>query len=195
MVLPPAETDRFFRLWFALLHYVNARRRLVAPFPPTWGEAPLRAEDAYELRNALWAGDALRERFVADNPARLPPGDLELVESWRHRLEGVFFMSVVSAGEVYYQLVRAVGPASAGAVWGDLTRGTMPLVLAAATTPRVKRAAAIKARYPLAYADAFAVGLAAELGWPLATGDPEMRRPAAYGVVRVEWLGHGASAS
>jgi predicted nucleic acid-binding protein len=104
-------------------------------------------------------------------------------------------MSVVNAGEVYYQLVRAVGPSSADDVWDDLTRGTMPLRLAAATTPRVKRAAAIKARYPLAYADAFAVGLAAELGWPLATGDPEIRRPAADGVVRLEWLGPQTPAS
>jgi hypothetical protein len=92
MVLPPDETDRFYRIWFALLHYVNARRRLVAPFPPTWGEAPLPTEDAYELRNALWADDALRERFVAENPARLPPADLALVASWRHRLEGDFII-------------------------------------------------------------------------------------------------------
>jgi hypothetical protein len=92
MVLPPDETDRFYRIWIALLHYVNDRRRLVAPFPPTWGEATLQTEDAYELRTALWADDALRERFVADNPARLPPADLALVASWRHRLEGAFFI-------------------------------------------------------------------------------------------------------
>jgi hypothetical protein len=35
MVLPPDETDRFYRIWIALLHYVNDRQRLVAPFPPT----------------------------------------------------------------------------------------------------------------------------------------------------------------
>ena len=92
MVLPPDQTERFYRIWIALLHAVNARRRLVAPFPPAWDEAALRTEDAYELRTALWADDALRERFVADNPARLPPADLALVASWRHRLEGDFII-------------------------------------------------------------------------------------------------------
>ncbi len=92
MVLPPDETDRFYRIWIALLHYVNVRQRLVAPFPPAWGEATLPTEDAFEVRTALWADDALRERFVADNPARLPPADLALVASWRHRLEGNFLI-------------------------------------------------------------------------------------------------------
>ena len=92
MVLPPDQTDRFYRIWIAQLHAVNAQRRLVAPFPPTWDEAALQTEDAFELRTALWADDALRERFVADNPARLPPADLALVASWRHRLQGDFII-------------------------------------------------------------------------------------------------------
>jgi hypothetical protein len=92
MVLPPDQTERFYRIWFALLHYVNDRQHLVAPFPAAAGDAVIPTEDAYELRTALWADDALRARFVADNPARLPPGDLALVASWRHRLEGAFFI-------------------------------------------------------------------------------------------------------
>jgi len=44
------------------------------------------------LRDALWADDALRDRFIADNPAGLPPADLALVASWRHRLAGSFFI-------------------------------------------------------------------------------------------------------
>jgi ribonuclease VapC len=97
--------------------------------------------------------------------------------------------SAVNAGEVYYQLVRAGRDGEAEAFWLSATRGRIPLRIAVATTPRVRRAASIKARYPLAYADAFALGLAAELRLPLATGDPEMRRPAADGLARLEWLG------
>ena len=92
MVLPPDQTDRFYRLWFALLHFVNERQRLVAPFPPVWGEATLQTADALVLRDALWADDALRAQFVADNPARLSAADLALVASWRHRLAGNFFI-------------------------------------------------------------------------------------------------------
>lgn len=97
--------------------------------------------------------------------------------------------SAVNAGEVYYQLIRAGREPEAEAFWRAATGGRMPLRLAVATTPRVRRAAQIKARYPLAYADAFALGLAAELRLPLATGDPEMLRPANDGVAQLEWLG------
>lgn len=98
-------------------------------------------------------------------------------------------LSAVNAGEVFYQLVRAGRTREAGVFWNSAARRQMPLRLAAVTLPRVRRAAALKARYPLAYADAFAVALAAERGWPLATGDPEIRRPAADGLITLEWLG------
>lgn len=97
--------------------------------------------------------------------------------------------SVINAGEVFYQLVRAGKLLEADRFWRGLVRGEAPLRVVAATIPRVKRAAAIKARYPMADADAFAVALAVELGWPLVTGDPEIRRAEADGVVRLHWLG------
>ena len=104
--------------------------------------------------------------------------------------QGAFavWCSAVNAGEVYYHLVRAGRGAEAESFWRAATRGQMPLRVAEATTPRVRRAASIKARYPLACADAFALALAAELRLPLATGDPEMKRPAAAGVAQLEWL-------
>jgi predicted nucleic acid-binding protein len=101
----------------------------------------------------------------------------------------VLQVSAINAGEVYYQLLRARGREVAGTYWREATSRAMPLRIAAVTLPRVRRAAAIKARYPLAYADAFAVALAVELGWPLVTGDPEIRRPAADGLLQLVWLG------
>jgi hypothetical protein len=92
MVLPPQETERFYRIWFPLLNYVNAERRLLPSFPAAPGEATVAPADAAVLRDALWEDDALRERFLADNPAELPPADLALVASWRHRLAGRFFI-------------------------------------------------------------------------------------------------------
>jgi hypothetical protein len=45
-----------------------------------------------QLRNALWADDALRERFVKINPAGLEASDLALVASWQYRRAGSFFI-------------------------------------------------------------------------------------------------------
>jgi hypothetical protein len=77
--LTPQQTERFYRIWFALLHYVNEQRHLASDFPDAPGVANIQPADAIQLRNALWADDALREAFIADNPAGLPPDDLTLV--------------------------------------------------------------------------------------------------------------------
>jgi hypothetical protein len=94
--LPLPETERFYRIWFALLHYVNAQRRLAPAFPATWEEATeegsMPLDVVQPLRDALWAEDALRERFIADNPSGLPTADLALVASWQHRLAGPFYI-------------------------------------------------------------------------------------------------------
>src|SRR5262249_53135895 len=94
--LPPPETERFYRIWFALLHYVNAQRHLVPAFPATWEEATQEGSmplDAVQpLRDALWAEDALREQFIVDNPTGLPTADLALVASWQHRVAGPFYI-------------------------------------------------------------------------------------------------------
>jgi hypothetical protein len=45
-----------------------------------------------KIRDALWADDSLREAFIAQNPAGLSAQDLALVQSWRQRKEGKFFV-------------------------------------------------------------------------------------------------------
>ena len=92
MQLPPDQTDRFYRIWFALLHYVHEQRQLAPDFPDTPKAALISPSDALQLRNALWADDSLRESFIATNPAGLPPADLALVANWKYRLAGNFFI-------------------------------------------------------------------------------------------------------
>ncbi len=92
MQLPLDQTERFYRIWFPLLQYVNNQLQLVPSFPLTPMEESINPTDALQLRNALWADDSLRETFIATNPAGLPPADLALVESWQHRLAGNFFI-------------------------------------------------------------------------------------------------------
>ena len=92
MNLPPYQTDRFYRIWFVLLHYVNEQRKLAPGFPDTPGEASIDPSDALQLRNALWADDTLLESFVATNPEGLSSTDLELIASWHYRVAGTFFV-------------------------------------------------------------------------------------------------------
>lgn len=79
MILSPDETERFYRIWFALLHFVNEQRQLVSSFPVT--RQHVSVSEVRTLRDALWADNALRQEFLATNPAGLPPADLRLVAS------------------------------------------------------------------------------------------------------------------
>jgi hypothetical protein len=69
MRLPLQETERFYRIWFALLHYVNTQLHLVPSFPAAPGEQDVSPEVTIQVRDALWAHDDLRQQFIADNPA------------------------------------------------------------------------------------------------------------------------------
>lgn len=91
MILAPHDTQRFYTIWFPLLHFVNERRNLVASFPATYGAGSVSPNDAVTLRDALWSDDTLREAFVAENPAGLTPADLALVASWRTRVSDDFY--------------------------------------------------------------------------------------------------------
>lgn len=91
MILAPADTARFYTIWFPLLHFVSRRRGIVPDFPATYGAGSVSPNDAVQLRDALWADDSLREAFIVENPAGLGEADLALVASWRTRVTGNFY--------------------------------------------------------------------------------------------------------
>ena len=90
--LSSQEKERFYRIWFVLLHWVNEQLHLVPRLPAEPPEGSVSPEQATLVRNALWADDRLRTRFIAENPAQLSEEDLALVESWQYRLAGNFFV-------------------------------------------------------------------------------------------------------
>ena len=80
-------------------------------------------------------------------------------------------MSWINLGEVSYIVERQAGSAQAHLVIRELRRRlTLDLPIGA----RVLEAATIKAWYPMAYADAFAVATAIGRDAVLLTGDPEI---------------------
>src|SRR6266849_9221205 len=129
MRLLPQETERFYRIWFALLHYVNKQLHLVPAFPASPGEQDVSPEDTIQVRDALWANDALREQFVTENPAQLPAVDLALVASWQYRLAGSFY--IFRSLQNYTIFLSTTTPAHAYGVLGLVStiEETVPLPL------------------------------------------------------------------
>lgn len=90
--LPEEEERRFFRIWWPLLRFVNEKRRLVPDWPKEPGPGGVVPADADKIRGALWHDDALRESFIAANPAGLSERDLRIVASWKRRLGKSFLV-------------------------------------------------------------------------------------------------------
>ena len=94
------------------------------------------------------------------------------------------YLSVINLGEVLYITERERSLVIAQQVLAAIEQ--LPLELLDASQTRVSAAAHIKANYPIAYADAFAVAAAQEFQATVVTGDPEFAKVTA--IIRVEWL-------
>lgn len=83
------------------------------------------------------------------------------------------YISKINEGEVFYKLFKYLGPEIAAGFRADLKRGMVPLHVVPVNDKRVDEASAIKAKYPVSYADAFCIELAKDMNLPVVTGDPE----------------------
>src|SRR5262249_29002400 len=118
MRLSSERVERFYRIWFALLRFVNDQRQMISDFPVSGEEDALSPPDEMQLRNALWADETLLEQFIATNPADLSSSDLAIVESWRNRVAGSF--SILRALKAYTVFLSDHAPQHAYGVLGLL---------------------------------------------------------------------------
>lgn len=96
------------------------------------------------------------------------------------------YLSLINLGEVLYITEREHSLVLAQRALAAIDQ--LPLQIVPASRAAVLAAAHIKARYPISYADAFAVVTAQDCQCVLLTGDPEFHSVAADGLIAVEWL-------
>lgn len=84
MVLSPDDAALVHRLMDGVRAYVCNQAGLPAP------EAD---DDHVRAREALFANMGLLDRYVRDNPDRLPPEELEAVGAWKHAVHGIFYIT------------------------------------------------------------------------------------------------------
>jgi ribonuclease VapC len=107
---------------------------------------------------------------------------LEGAEARRHTA----YASLINLGEVLYITERERGLVEARRTLGAIDQ--LPLEIVGVSRTTVLAAAHVKARFPVAYADAFAVVAAQDRGAVVVTGDPEFEPLADAGVIDVLWL-------
>lgn len=93
-------------------------------------------------------------------------------------------LSIINLGEILYITQRERGLPAAQKTLATIDQ--LPLKVLSANRKRVLAAAHIKANFPVAYADAFAIAAAQEFSGIVLTGDPEFSHVEA--VINVEWL-------
>ena len=97
------------------------------------------------------------------------------------------YLNVINLGEIFYILGRRRGEKAAQDIINRIQLSTLEII--PVTTDLVIKAAKIKIKHPIAYADAFAVATAEVTGSILFTGDPELKDIKDINDVKVFWLG------
>ncbi len=117
-------------------------------------------------------------------PARAKVGELLAQAS---RGETKVSISLINAGEVFYLIAKRHGAAPAERFLADL--GMMPIQALLPDRRLILSAARLKSRYPISYADAFAVETAREQNAILVTGDPELWQLSKREPIELLWVG------
>lgn len=93
MLLEPHNLELFFRLHKVLMFFVNERLGVLPEKPATPEDfAAISPQLQIKVRDAWLADRELLDQFVAENPARLPDDELDIVRSWRHCVKGTFYI-------------------------------------------------------------------------------------------------------
>lgn len=101
------------------------------------------------------------------------------------RDESTLLLNEINVGEVYYILARERSLDAAEYFLYDILP-SLGIRVEGNTFPDVIDAAKIKAEFPIAYADAFAVTTAVKYDAAVVTGDPDFKQ--VEHLVKVEWL-------
>lgn len=93
MLLTPDDAELFFKLHRSLMFFVNNKLGIVSRRvrdPKEFSLLP--AEIRLQVRTAFGRRFDLIDDFVAENPWRFNDDELAILESWKHQIQGTFFL-------------------------------------------------------------------------------------------------------
>jgi hypothetical protein len=92
MQLSRADAEQFFKLYPALLVYVNERKKILdnVTGPDNFMLRP--AEERMRVRDELYEDIGLIDAFVRENPFDFASQELDIVQSWKNYLKDEFYI-------------------------------------------------------------------------------------------------------
>lgn len=92
MKLSEKDANLFFDLMFSLQFYVNQKKGIIPDVDSVEAYIKQDLKDQAAVRDAIWAEPALIAQYVAENPNKLSPEELDLVNSWQQKVDGRFII-------------------------------------------------------------------------------------------------------
>ena len=92
MRLPASEVARFYTLYPAVLLYANQQLGLARQVTTIPQLMAMSEEEQYALRAAFYEHRELIDAFVHANPQGFSDEDIALVASWKHLVQGQFYV-------------------------------------------------------------------------------------------------------
>jgi hypothetical protein len=92
MKLSREDAQLFFKLMWGLQFYVNQRRQILPDIQSLQAYIALQPADKVEVRDVLWENPDLIDAYVAENPDRLSPEELSIVQKWKRFVSGTFYI-------------------------------------------------------------------------------------------------------
>jgi len=92
MKLSHEEAGLFFRLMWKLQFYVNCRLNILPGIESAKVYRTLGTNDKLKVRQALYEHVELLDEFVSENPSQLLEDELQILQSWKRRVAGDFFV-------------------------------------------------------------------------------------------------------
>lgn len=103
------------------------------------------------------------------------------------KAETALFMNEMNLGEVFYLIAKEQGESVAQNALQTIAR--LPIRVVPVSAGDVLKAARLKARTTLSYADCFCAGVAMERDAAVVTGDRDFLELERVGLLRVDWVG------
>ena len=94
MFLEEEQRDKLYELLFYLLDYTNNKykinKRLLNKLD---GKTPIDPREIQDIRKRLWKDNSIIEEYIKKNSQKLNKKDLNIIESWKNRVEKKFIMA------------------------------------------------------------------------------------------------------
>jgi predicted nucleic acid-binding protein len=133
----------------------------------------------------------VKKKYLLDSYAVLAwiqdENGAQFVEDLLYRARGnkaEVLLNIINLGEIFYRCARVVDIQSAHNLLENIR--LLPIRIMPCPNDLVLEAAEIKSRYPIAYADAFALASALREDACIVTGDPEFKE--VEHLTKIHWL-------